>query len=232
MNRLPLLLLHGALGSKAQFDALLPELTDHFIVHPFDFEGHGDAPQSAERPFYIERFAENVLNYLDSHHIPQGHFFGYSMGGYVALYLALIQPARVGKVFTLATKFDWTPEAAAKEVDLLDADKILAKIPKYAAQLEQQHRAIGWKAVLEKTKGLLMGLGERNLLQPAALAQIQAPVRIGLGDRDTMVSLEESVNAYRILPNGEFQVFPRTPHPFDRVSPEMLANAIVQFNQS
>lgn len=122
-----LVLLHGAVGAKSQFAELVPLLESHFEVITLDFEGHGTADLT-DRPFKIEHFAENALNMAGSEKFD---VFGYSMGGYVALYLALYQPERVGRVFTLATKFDWTPVTAEKEVKLLDADKILQKIPQY-----------------------------------------------------------------------------------------------------
>lgn len=219
----PLVLLHGAVGAKSQFIELVPLLELHFDVITLDFEGHGTA-DLADRPFRIEHFAENVLDSVEQEKFG---VFGYSMGGYVALYLALYHPERVGRVFTLATKLDWTPATAEKEVKLLDADKILQKIPLYAQTLQKTHQ--DWRLVLEKTRELLIGLGQRNLLTPDVLAQITQPVRIALGDRDSMVSLEESIAAYRALQLGELQILPATPHPFDKISPSLLADAIIQF---
>jgi pimeloyl-ACP methyl ester carboxylesterase len=222
-----LLLLHGAASTQAQFDTLTPLLRDHFTVHTLDFDGHGQHAAS-KQPFRMESFSADVLHYMDVQGITQANIFGYSMGGYVGMVLALTQPARIGKVFTLATKYVWTLEVAAKEVSFLDADKILAKVPHYAESLQQQH-GDHWRAMLDKTKTLLTGLGEHNLLESAALQRIETPVRIGIGDRDMMVSIEESLAVYRALPRGEFQVFPHTPHPFDKVSPALLAEAIRQF---
>ncbi len=219
----PLALLHGAVGAKSQFAELIPLLEPHFEVITLDFEGHGPA-DLADRPFKIEYFAENVLNIAGSEKFD---VFGYSMGGYVALYLALHHPERVGRVFTLATKFDWTPVMAEKEVKLLDADKIMQKIPHYAQILQATHR--DWRMALEKTRDLLIGLGQQNLLTPDILAQITQPVRIAIGDRDSMVSLEETIAAYRALQLGELQILPATPHPFDKISPSLLADAIIQF---
>ena len=221
-----LLLLHGAASTQAQFEALVPLLSEHFHVHTFDFDGHGSRSNS-DQPFRIESFTADVLHYMDTQGIAQAHIFGYSMGGYVGMVLALTQPSRVSKVFTLATKYGWTPEVAAKEVGFLDADKILAKVPRYAESLQQQH-GDHWRTMLDKTKALLTNLGDHNLLDTAALKRIETPVRIGIGDRDTMVSIEESLAVYRALPSGEFQVFPNTPHPFDKVSPALIAEAIQQ----
>lgn len=59
-----LLLLHGALGASDQFAPLLPLLEEHYQVHCLDFEGHGRAALRS-RPFRIEHFAENAIDYLE-----------------------------------------------------------------------------------------------------------------------------------------------------------------------
>ncbi len=228
MGTIPLILLHGALGTGAQFDSLLSLLND-FDLHTLDFDGHGRNASSAA-PFTVAHFAENVLQLMDAKGISQANFFGYSMGGYVALYLALRHPERVSSLFTLATKLAWNPEFAAKEIGFLDADKILAKVPRFAEALQVQH-GDHWRDVLDKTKTFMLGLGENPLIQPADFTNIQHRTRITLGDRDATVTIEESLAAYRTLPNAEFQIFPNTPHPIDRISPVTLAAAIHDFFQ-
>jgi len=76
----PLLLLHGALGSKKQFDELVPKLREHMhaTVYRINFEGHGTSgPVSS--PFRIEYFVENVLGFIDEHKLPKVNIFGYSI---------------------------------------------------------------------------------------------------------------------------------------------------------
>ena len=98
-----LLLLHGALGSKQQFDPILKGLEASFEVHTMNFDGHGR--HASSREFSMQFFAENVMDYLKKHSIETIHLFGYSMGGYVALQLALIEPLKVKSIITLGTKF-------------------------------------------------------------------------------------------------------------------------------
>lgn len=228
MSKIPLILLHGALGTQAQFDSLLPLLAD-FDILTLDFDGHGQAASGTE-PFTVAHFAENVLQLMDTKGIAQAHLFGYSMGGYVALYLALNHPQRVASLFTLAAKLDWTPEVAAREVGFLDADKILAKVPRFAEALQAQHGE-NWRAVLGKTASFMLDLGANPLIKTADFSHIQQRTRIALGDRDATVTVEESLAVYHALPNAEFQIFPNTPHPIDRVSPLHLAAAIHDFFQ-
>ncbi len=224
----PLLLLHGALGSSAQFGALASLLSEKFDIHTLDFEGHGKNSDAYDRPFRIEHFAENVVSYLDSHALGSCDIVGYSMGGYVALHLASTLTERVNRIFTLATKFRWNPETSAKEAGFLDAGKIETKVPKYAQFLQSLH-GDSWQENLSATREMMIHLGDNPILTPLVLSDVSQRVRIGLGDRDTMVSFDETVEAYKALPNGELQVFPQTQHPLEKVPVELFATAITQF---
>jgi pimeloyl-ACP methyl ester carboxylesterase len=228
MGKTDLLLLHGALGSKSQFSPLIPLFGDTFHVHTLDFEGHGESGPK-DRPFRNNYFEENVLEYLDDHSIEKVHVFGYSMGGQIALNLAAAHPERIDRVFTLAVKFKWTPEIAAKEAAFLDADYISQKFPRYAETLEQRHVAAGWKNVLRKTKEMFLGLDTRNRSPAEEVRKISHLVRIGLGDRDNMVSLEETVEVYESLQRGELQVFPNTSHPLEKVPLSHLTYSLGDF---
>ena len=163
MKKYDLLLLHGALGSKSQFTSLTSQLKDTFRIHTLDFEGHGSAPMR-DRAFRDDHFAENVTDYLDENGLGRVGIFGYSLGGHVGMYLAKTQPERVDKMFTIATKFVWTPEIADREIALLDPKKILKKVPQFARVLEERHTASGWKNVLQKTAEMFFELGRKNLL--------------------------------------------------------------------
>jgi pimeloyl-ACP methyl ester carboxylesterase len=223
-----LLLLHAALGARSQFEALEAELRDEFTLHALDFEGHGASPPT-DRPFRIESFAENVLAYLDGAGLERVDCFGYSMGGYVALHLAHTAPERIGRILTFGTKLRWDPETSAREVRMLDAAKIRDKVPHFASALEARHSGAGWERVLEKTAEMMLALGASSPLGDEEFAAITHRVRIGVGDRDATVGPEESAGVYRLLPNGELQVFPATPHPFEKVSMPMIAAAVREF---
>lgn len=222
-----LLLLHGALGDRRQLAPLVDRLAPHLAVESLDFEGHGErAP--ADRPLRIEHFAENVRAHLAARGAERAAIFGYSMGGYVALALAAASPDRVARVMTLGTKFRWTPDVAAREARMLDPRRMEEKVPHFARALAERHTAAGWEQVLAGTREMMHALGAHPLLDDAALGRIAVPVRVGVGDRDATVSVEESAAVARLLPAGELEVLPHTPHPFEKVAVERLARSIVE----
>ena len=223
-----LLLLHGAIGAKDQLQPLANALHDKYIVHAINFNGHGGTSFS-EQPFSIELFAKDVLVYLQQNNIEQTNIFGYSMGGYVGMYLAKHHPQLINKVVTLATKFYWDETIATKEIKMLDATTIEQKIPVFAAQLQQRHAPQDWKLLLEKTTALLSSLGKNNTLQLEHYTTISTPSLLLLGDRDKMITLDETLAVYKQLPNTQLGILPNTPHPIEKADIEMLTFFIQHF---
>lgn len=228
LSRPNLILLHGVLGASTQFKSLVPLLRDKYDVHTLDFEGHGSSSPK-NRPFRPKHFAENVLEYMKMNVVKAADIFGHSMGGIIGLYLARFYPKRVKRVFTLGTKFLWTPEIAEKENVFLDPIKLTEKVPQYAIELRRRHAATGFEEILERVREMNVSLGQEDVLSDEDIQKINKKVRIGVGDRDYMVSIEESVNVYRLLQHGELQIFPDTQHPLERVSMPGLANSMVNF---
>src|SRR5687767_1843345 len=168
MTASDLILLHGALGDAGQLTPLAERVDDGRRVTALELAGHGATP--ADGPLRIELFAAMVVDEMDRREIARADFFGYSMGGYVALYLAATAGDRVRRVATLATKLAWTPEVAARESTMLDATTIRSKVPKFAAALEARHTALGWEVLLSRTAELLHELGERPRVTDELLA--------------------------------------------------------------
>ncbi|QNA43113.1 alpha/beta fold hydrolase [Lacibacter sediminis] len=226
-----LLLLHGAIGAKDQLQPLADLLKNDFVVHVFNFSGHGGKP-FAEEPFSIQAFASELEEYVIMQKIQQASVFGYSMGGYVALYLAKQQPQFFSAIITLATKFQWDEAVAAKESAMLNTEIILEKVPVFAEQLKQRHAPNDWKLVLNKTKEMLLQMGKENPLQLSDYTAINQPVLLLLGDNDKMVTRQETEAVQKALPNSSFQLLEQTAHPIEKANSTVLADIIRGFCKS
>ena len=225
MPRPRILLLHGGLGARDQMAPLAEQLESALDPVSLNLPGHGDADLSGGG-FDIETMRARVIHELESWHLGRVSVFGYSMGGYVALEVARRRPDLVNAVITLGTKFDWTPESAAREARFLDAGKIKAKVPYFAEQLELRHKALGWEAVLAHTAALLTSLGNEPVLNPDKLREVHCPVRIMVGDKDGTVSVEESLAASRAVDRGELEVLPGVTHPFEKAPLDRITRSI------
>lgn len=221
----PLLLLHGALGSKNQFQSVQNRLKEKFDVYSMNFEGHGGTGELL--PYSMDLFSTNVIDFLVKHSLEKVHIFGYSMGGYVALNCALKISERIHEIITLGTKFDWSLEAAEKEVRMLNPEKIEEKVPQFAEKLRKEHQPLDWKAVVTNTAEMMMNLAKGEKLTDADLKNIEIPVTIGIGTLDNMVTLEESAHAVELLPKGKLVKLLDVQHPIEKVESTVLVEFIL-----
>lgn len=224
-----LILLHGALGSSKSFELLTEQLSKEFHLIVPDLKFHGSRLDSASH-FNMEDLVDDLEVILQKENIGSTDVFGYSMGGYVALTLAMKKPEYFDKIMTLGTKLDWNPQQAEKESSMLNPDKILEKVPSFAEHLKELHGE-NWMHLCRQSAEMMIELGINPILTIKNISAIDLPVRLGLGDKDNMVSLEETVAFYKSLYQGELQVFPNCQHPIERVNSEFLAKSIIHFTE-
>ncbi len=218
-----IILLHGAIGSSEQLIPLANNLQDNFNVYRFSFSGHGNTP--FKNDFSIQQFAKELKNFILENKLQQPSIFGYSMGGYVALYLATTENNILGNIVTLGTKFNWSKEIAEKEILQLNPKTISEKVPKFAEALKQMH-GNAWEVLLKRTAEMMLSLGENNLLSDKLLSAIENKVLLGLADKDAMVSLDETTHVYKQLKNVNRFILPYAKHPIETIDAFLLAEII------
>ncbi|MDP2685905.1 MAG: alpha/beta hydrolase [Aequorivita sp.] len=225
--KIPILLLHGALGCKEQLVPLQEKLSLENEIFILDFEGHGKSKGKTD--FSIELFTQNVVDFLKERKISKVAVFGYSMGGYVALNLASKHPDLVEKIITLGTKFDWTPTFAEKEIKMLNPETIQMKVPAFAERLKQLHGSENWKNVVLKTAKMMQDLGENPTLKEMDFQKIDTPTLICLGELDSMSTQVESKEVSNWLQNGQFHEIENLKHPIESAPIEKIAAIITNF---
>lgn len=89
----PIVLLHGFTGDTSTWDRLRLALESTYQVIVIDILGHGqsDKPPTIN-PYYMENVAHDIAQLIEQLTVQQGHLLGYSMGGRLALYLAIHYP--------------------------------------------------------------------------------------------------------------------------------------------
>lgn len=225
----PILLLHGALGTAHQLQNLATLLSTDRDVHTLTFSGHGDYPAPTSGGYSFDTFANDIMEHMAANNLAQVDIFGYSMGGYAALYFALKHPDKVGKIATLGTKVAWTAEGSAQEVKMLNADKLEEKVPAYADKLKALHGETDWRNMLAATAQMMLDLGNNPLLKDENYKAVQHEVLLGIGDKDQTAGLEDTVATYRLIPKAQLWVLPGTPHPLEKVDMAVLSNGLKRF---
>ncbi len=151
------------------------------------------------------------------------------MGGYVALYIARHYPEYLSRIVTLGTKLYWDEATAEREAQRLVPELIEAKVPAFARALAQMHGSENWKSLLQRTAEMMRAMGRHNPLSISDYAAISKKVLLTAGDRDTMVTLEETIAVFRALPDAALKIWPYTAHPIEKTEPLALAHEILSF---
>lgn len=93
----PFLVLHGFLGMSDNWKTLgMRWAEEGYEVHLLDLRNHGRSFHSSEFSYPV--MAEDVKNYCDSHNIDQTVLLGHSMGGKVAMEVAVLYPEMISKL--------------------------------------------------------------------------------------------------------------------------------------
>jgi len=225
-----LLLLPGLLGSiTVQWRAMVSPLAERYRVIITDLRGHGRSRNNAGTLRAAEMVRDTVL-LLDSLNIDRVHIAGYSLGGYIGLQLHIDYPERVQTLLMHATKFYWNEDVVAGMKKQMDPDIFLAKVPKYAAQLAQEHGEERWRELLCEASELVAvmpsGLKEEDA------ARVSCPVLVSTGDNDDLVPPEEAIRLSRVIPGAQLMVLPGVRHPFPTVTPSLLLEEMYLFHRS
>jgi pimeloyl-ACP methyl ester carboxylesterase len=99
-----LLLLHGALISKAMWEPQIAAFGEEFRVMTVDLPAHGQS-LDVQGEYIIEKLSERDLQLLDKLEIHQMYLIGHSLGGMVAQQIAASHPVRIHKLVLAETAF-------------------------------------------------------------------------------------------------------------------------------
>lgn len=96
----PIIFLHGWLSSWGLWRHTMEALSDQhrYRIYALDFWGFGDSAKKSVQSFDMDSYVSMVDQFMDKMGITQAPVIGHSMGGTVALDLALQHPLRVEKI--------------------------------------------------------------------------------------------------------------------------------------
>lgn len=213
-----LVLLHGSNGSHKEILPLVEALRPHAKLLTPDYIGHGGRPLP-ER-ITVAGIAADLVHMLDEKGIDRAFFFGYSFGGYVALYLARHFPERVRGVCTLATKVALDTNTIGQWVHSLDPARMV-RVPGLfggtrAEELARVHHPQEWQQVVLANRAMFASLGERPEIAGGDLEAIRVPVLVMSGAQDRVVSAQETQGIANALRAKTF-LFRGDAHPVSAV---------------
>ena len=215
----PLVVLHGAYMTIGAMGEVVPGLAATRQVIAVELQGHGRTADT-DRPITYEGMADDTAALLRYLGIERADVFGFSMGGGVALQLAIRHPGLVRKL-VCASAF-YTSDGMQPEMhEMLPSitPEMFAGSPIEAAYLEVAPNPGDFPTLVEKLKRLDM---TPFAWPPENIRGIAAPTMIVVGDSD-VIRLEHVVEMFRLLgggrpgdlaglPNAQLAVLPGTTH--------------------
>jgi 3-oxoadipate enol-lactonase len=234
----PALVLGQSLGtSTILWERATPLLTPHFTVLSVDLPGHGESPPATE-PFTVAELADAVVATATDAGIERFTYAGVSLGGQVALEVALRHPDRVDGVAIICsaarigTEEAWRDRAAMVRVQGTGA-LVAASAERWFAPgfIEAQPEAAG--ALL---RSLAFADAESYALCCEALAtsdirprlaEITVPLLALWGALDPVISPEQARSVAEAAPRGIGIEVARAAHLAPVEDPEAVAAALI-----
>ena len=199
----PVVLLHGIMNSSLYFESVIPDLALDFRVIAPHFRGMGRSEHVPTVP--PGAWASDVLALLDALGVDGFHLYGVSLGGIIAMRLAVDCPERV-----------WTLTVDAPVITVAGLPNPTgprgAKIPKEVAEQLAAMHGDDWLRVEENLNRSLHAPGMADHLNLGdAVAGITAPTLVIRGDIDEPFHpLIQAVDLHAALRNSRLWIAPRT----------------------
>jgi pimeloyl-ACP methyl ester carboxylesterase len=215
----PLILLHGAYMTVDMFGPLLAGLARSRQVIAVEQQGHGRTAD-VDRPLTYEQMADDTAGLIRHLEVEHADVFGYSMGGGIALQLAIRHPGLVRRLVVASAgfRYDGMP-AEALEMFPSITPEMFAGSPMEEAYLRLAPNPGDFPKLVEKLKVL----DTTPFAWPDEdIRAIAAPTLIVLGDSDG-VRLQHAVELFELrgggrmgdlsgLPDSQLAVLPGTTH--------------------
>ncbi len=224
----PVLLIMGMGFSSKAWGPLPQRLAERYRVIVYDNRGAGRST-SAGLVFRVKDMADDAAAVLDAAGAANAYVFGISMGGMVAMELALRHPVRVKAMVLGATFSGWL--GSRKPSVLTSTDVLVGGLLSRLGAHGMLGRALVSRETAKrdpKALAAFIASGERVnpkvLLQQMTavtlhasterLAALRVPTLVLSGDQDRLVPEENSRRLAEVIPEARFVLLPGAGHCF------------------
>jgi len=149
----PLILLHGGLGAIEMFGPNLPALAGGRQVIGVDLQGHGRTAD-IDRPLSTALMADDIAALITHLKLERPDLMGYSLGGGVALLVAVRHPELVGRLVIISTPIKrsaFYPDILAQQGQVgAAAAEAMKQTPMYQLYASIAPRPEDWPRLLGK----------------------------------------------------------------------------------
>ncbi len=221
-----IIILHGLLGSLDNWQTIAKSLADRFQVFILDQRNHGRSPHADEMSY--EELTDDIVEFCRQQQLSSASFIGHSMGGKVAMMLALKHPELIEKLIIIdiapvyyvggheSILFAMAEAPLHNTTDRRVIDTFLEKrIPEFGVRQfvlknlsRNENGQLNWKCNLE---ALIKGY--RNLmLFPMSADVCNKPVYFIKGETSDYINAANWKDCLRFFPMAELLVVAQAGH--------------------
>jgi pimeloyl-ACP methyl ester carboxylesterase len=223
----PLLLVHGLTASHAVWQPTIEAFADRWRVIAPDLPGHGESAKP-DAPYTIDFFAGMLRSLARALEVREAVVCGSSLGGRVALELALYYPAftRALVLAAPAVGYSIAMRPVGQALQALTGPRILrASLERFFQQNFHDRTRLGHVArsrILEDrlaaadfpefTRAVARSLAGVLRSERQPIERVTQPMLVVWGRQDRLVPLRRSAEILRRIPHARLQVLERCGH--------------------
>lgn len=196
----PLILLHGGFGNTELFMPAREALSKNYKVIAVDLQGHGRTAD-IERPIVPDSLANDIAALINELKLGKTNIVGYSLGGMVALRLAIQHPELLQKVVLVSTPFKrkgWFPDLLAQQDQMGPASaEAMKQSPLYQSYSKMAPKPDDWTKFVTKMGAFI----QRDYDWSKEVAGIKLPVLLVSADADGVMP-GHMVEFFKLLGGG------------------------------
>lgn len=236
-----LVMLNGdAMCMSMWTDALLSALADSFSVTIFDYPGMGRSAGAPDQSWLIPDMARQTLAFIKALDLRTPHLLGWSTGGEIALQMAVLAPATLGRVISVAgdpgsPHYVGDPDVLSKLANATPQQMMALLFPASASAAVSAFIADFSSRPQDEPSAEAMQEQEAAFGAWLAggiwdeLPEVTTPTLIVNGEQDALVDPQNARNMAERIPNAKLILVPDAGHAVALQKPQWLAGEVKAF---
>lgn len=232
----PLVLIHGGMGVGNSFEPLIPDFSKQFRVIMPDSRGHGKTDNPSGRLSY-RLMADDLAAFIKARGLQSPSICGWSDGGQIALELGMHYPDLVKCMVVGAAwyRFSETYQSLLRAMGFESPGKVnMERIKQVMPQFVElwrlwhspNHGPDHWETLATQISTMWWTpLGYTG----DDFRKIKAPALILVGDKDSLIPVEEAVEMYRFIQGAELAIVPNAEHSLPKTRAELFSTIVLDF---
>lgn len=197
----PVIVLHGGFGNTELFMPNVTSLAKNHKLIFVDLQGHGRTAD-IDRPILPDSMANDIAALIKQLALGKTSVIGYSLGGMVALRLAIQHPELLDRVVLMSCPFKrkgWFPDLLAQQDQMSPASaEGLKQSPLYQSYVKVAPRPEDWTAFVTKMGAFI----QRDYDWSREVAEIKLPILLVVADADGIMPAH-TLEFFQLLGGGQ-----------------------------